>query len=363
MNGSLVQVRRFDRGSLVEYGRDEGGMLRVRARPAKVGVYPYQSRDGTIHHELTSAETLFDADWLASMAMRPVTLDHPPELVTADNAKKYQIGTTGEIIGRDGDFMTCTILVSDSRAVAAIEGGRLELSCGYTCLLDWTPGTWQGQSYDAIQRQRRGNHVAIVGRGRHGPGARIAMDALDDEAAYQMEDGMKLKLDDGTELDGAEAILAHIKNLDTKVNTATAEVAASKSEASEVRTKLDAKTAELVALQAQKDAGADAVTAARMAGASEARARVALEAQAVAILGDAKGHDGKTDADVRKAIVGKLKPSVSLDGKTDAEVAAIFEVVVADSKDSIEAARRRAALSDKTDKHPSDDPVRRVSSF
>lgn len=363
----MKKVTRYDRGSLVEYGRDDGGMLRVKAHPAKVGVYAYKSMSGDVHYELTPAETLFEKDWMASMAMRPVTLEHPPELVTAENAKKYQIGTTGEIIEREGDFLACTILVSDARAVAAIEGGKLELSCGYTCSLDWTPGTWQGQSYDAIQRQRRGNHVAIVERGRHGPQARLEMDESEQDAAYQMEDGMKLKLDDGTELDSAEAILAHIKKIDAELKAARvdleatkASVSAAKTDLEAVRVERDAKATEVATLRSQN---AEAVVAARTDGVGFARARFALEAQAVAVLGDSKCYEGKTDTELRKAVIGKLKPSAPLDGKSDGEIAAIFDVVVSDSKDEIEAARRRAALGTTTYKPVSDDPVRRISTF
>lgn len=40
---------------------------------------------------------------------------------------------------------------------------------GYRCRYDFTPGFWNGQEYDVVQRALRGNHVALVDEGRMGP--------------------------------------------------------------------------------------------------------------------------------------------------------------------------------------------------
>ena len=51
----------------------------------------------------------------------------------------------------------------------AIEEEKRELSLGYSCVYEWTPGVFEGQPYDAIQRKLRGNHLALVREGRMGP--------------------------------------------------------------------------------------------------------------------------------------------------------------------------------------------------
>jgi hypothetical protein len=62
----------------------------------------------------------------------------------------------------------------DKATIADVEGGKRELSNGYASLIDFTPGeTVNGQHYDAVQRQIRGNHVAVVDKGRAGPMCRI----------------------------------------------------------------------------------------------------------------------------------------------------------------------------------------------
>ena len=50
-----------------------------------------------------------------------------------------------------------------------IESGKRELSIGYRCIYDIVSGIYEGQHYDAIQRQIRGNHIALVEEGRSGP--------------------------------------------------------------------------------------------------------------------------------------------------------------------------------------------------
>lgn len=66
-----------------------------------------------------------------------------------------------------------------------IAGGKKELSLGYQCTYQLKRGVWNGKPYDAIQRDLRGNHIALVDRGRMGAEVRVydravtTCDALD----------------------------------------------------------------------------------------------------------------------------------------------------------------------------------------
>ena len=103
-----------------------------------------------------------------------MTNDHPSESVGAGNWKRHAVGMTGDEIARDGEFVRIPMVVMDQAAIDLIDGGKRELSMGYACELDWTAGTTPaGEAYDAIQRQIRGNHVAIVSAGRAGAACRI----------------------------------------------------------------------------------------------------------------------------------------------------------------------------------------------
>lgn len=46
---------------------------------------------------------------------------------------------------------------------------KKELSCGYRCRYEYAPGTYDGIDYDYVQRDIRGNHLALVENGRMGP--------------------------------------------------------------------------------------------------------------------------------------------------------------------------------------------------
>jgi hypothetical protein len=69
-------------------------------------------------------------------------------------------------------YLVADLAVWTQDAVKKIEK-RLQdqLSCGYRYRADMSPGVLQGQRYDGIMRDIRGNHVALVVEGRVGPDA------------------------------------------------------------------------------------------------------------------------------------------------------------------------------------------------
>lgn len=105
--------------------------------------------------------------------------------------KEYTIGCLGSEICFDGEDVTTSLRVWDGDAIRLIESGKLsELSAGYYYELDMQKGEYNGEQYDGIMRNIRGNHVAIVDRGR------IGRDALIKDA-LPIELGLKMKLKKG----------------------------------------------------------------------------------------------------------------------------------------------------------------------
>jgi hypothetical protein len=49
-----------------------------------------------------------------------------------------------------------------------IRSGKKELSIGYKCVPDLTPGVYNGERYHVVQRDIRGNHFSLVDEGRSG---------------------------------------------------------------------------------------------------------------------------------------------------------------------------------------------------
>ena len=89
----------------------------------------------------------------------------------AQNLPKAEIiGALGSDPRFDGEYLRVSLCVHDADAIRRIESEELkELSLAYLYDLDMTPGQWQGQAYDGVMRNLKGNHLALVDMGRAGP--------------------------------------------------------------------------------------------------------------------------------------------------------------------------------------------------
>lgn len=177
---------RCDVGTLKRARYRADGSIVVEAHITRAGVFTYSNPDGSTRREYRPPAEVFSAESLESFAMVPVTDEHPPTMISAKNARKFQVGSVGENVRQDGDHVIATVAVTDDALVAKMKAGKREVSCGYSCDLDETPGTTpDGVRYDAVQRNIRGNHLAVVTHGRAGS-ARVRMDG----ASIQIEDDM-----------------------------------------------------------------------------------------------------------------------------------------------------------------------------
>lgn len=132
--------------------------------------------DGIYNVQRPEAE-VFDRAAVASFEGKPVCDEHPEEDVTPDNYGRYMKGVCRDVRRGDGDLSNCLVadlVIYDADLINKIEAGKREISCGYDCL--WNPTS--DSSYD--QLEIRGNHVAVVDKGRAGPKVAIR-DAADDE--------------------------------------------------------------------------------------------------------------------------------------------------------------------------------------
>lgn len=132
--------------------------------------------DGIYNVQRPEAE-VFDRAAVASFEGKPVCDEHPEEDVTPDNYGQYMKGVCRDVRRGDGDLSNCLVadlVIYDADLIGKIEAGKREISCGYDCL--WNPTS--DSSYD--QLEIRGNHVAVVDRGRAGHKVAIR-DTADDE--------------------------------------------------------------------------------------------------------------------------------------------------------------------------------------
>lgn len=175
----MKRVDRIDYAeSLAKAQRLDNGFLRCEGKISRVGIQEYANEDGSVHRELRLPEDVFEAASMASFAMLPVTNSHPPGLLTAMDARQFQIGSVGENIRpHEGEWVAAPMMITDQEAIKYINAGRQQLSCGYSCELEEVAGTHPVYGpYDARQTKIRGNHIALVDEARAGADARIRLD-------------------------------------------------------------------------------------------------------------------------------------------------------------------------------------------
>jgi uncharacterized protein len=173
-----------DRATVSGTHRTADGYLAADARIARTGIQIYSGRE-VGKPEMASVrvyrspDEVFAPAAMASIAHKPITLDHPAENVDASRWKGTAVGWTGESVARDGSTIRVPMMVADASAIASVESGARQLSAGYTCDLQWGAGvTPEGEAYDAKQVGIRVNHVAIVPAGRAGSECRIGDAAM-----------------------------------------------------------------------------------------------------------------------------------------------------------------------------------------
>ena len=114
------------------------------------GIFEYANPDGSIRRELRLPEEVFNDKSLESYEGKPIIVTHDAGEVNKDNAHRETIGTILSKGYRDGDDVRAKIIIHDTNRMK--QSGLRELSLGYALTLDETPGVYDGQPYDAIQR-------------------------------------------------------------------------------------------------------------------------------------------------------------------------------------------------------------------
>lgn len=315
---------RVDIGELKKPERLPDGRIIVDGLLTRTGVFVYTDATGKDFREYRPAGEVFDAESLKSFQLVPVTNNHPEGMVSAENAKDVSVGTVGESVRRDDRFVRAPLAINDATTIQQMERGKVELSCGYTADLEFTAGVSpDGEHYDAIQRNIRGNHVAIVDRGRAGPQVKVRLDAH----TRVMRNESKGKTMDPEQLKAYQKALADLASAqhEAGVNGKRADTAESALEAEKARA--DAAEAQVTSLTTERDEATALKDAAEQARKDEAagaetrvRARMDLEDNAKRILGDEFKADA-SDRDTQRAIVKKVDGvELSEDAKVHSDV-------------------------------------------
>lgn len=123
-------------------------------------------------------EEVFADATIASFEGKPVTDDHPSDLLDAETAPMHSKGHVQNVrrgAGEWKDYLVADLHIQDADLIREIKNGKREVSCGYA--VEYVPngdGTF-------TQKNIRGNHVAVVDEGRAGHAAAI-MDSINKQA-------------------------------------------------------------------------------------------------------------------------------------------------------------------------------------
>lgn len=347
----------FDKVTPRRVRRTEDGYLVADAPVARTGVQLYRGAelgrpDKQFVRVLRSEDEVFDEASMHSYAFRPMTNDHPGELVTADNWKEVSIGNTGGEVTRDGQTVRVPLVMMDARAIEDFEGGKRELSMGYTADVDFfdeEQETEDGLKYDAVQKNLRMNHVALVSKGRAGVariggGSNPNEHAPDNEGGQSMAANLRKVMVDGLSVETTDQGAEAIEKLQGQLADAQAET---KTQAEVHANALAAKDKDLADRDAKiKDLEGKALSDEDLDKLITARGDLLDTAKRV--------HDGDytglSTADIKRtAVVGVLGEDAVAD-KSEAYIDAAFDLQVKalDNKSPVNDGVRKA-LADKRD--------------
>jgi hypothetical protein len=317
-DGYLVASARIARTGIQEYGGSELGVPDM----AVVRVY-------------RSPEEVFSKAAMRSMAHKPITFDHPPEMVDSNNWEKYAIGNIGDEVTRDGDTVRVPMLIMDGKAIRAYErDGVRELSVGYSTELKWEKGTTpDGEAYDAFQTAIRGNHLAVVPAARGGSRLRLGDEGYEGDGQMLVKtliDGQTIEF--ATELaakhvtDHLAALAKQLADAKKKDEDAEEEQEREKKERGEKDAAFAALKGENTALKKQLE---DAV--AKVDDAVNEKIDLLLKADA-ALEGKMDLTAKSSAAEIRRAVVCAKLGDAATKQLTDAEMIGAFKAVTADLK-------------------------------
>lgn len=279
---------------------------------------------------------VFDKTSLATFAGKPVTMGHPAQPVTAENWKDHAIGSIGEEIARDGEFVRVPMTIMDAAAIRAVQDGTREISMGYTTGISIEDGVApDGTSYQAVQTGPiRINHLAIVPKARGGEQLRVG-DGADHwgvspvptaaKDSVMTDKALRTVVVGDEAVETTDAGARAIEKLKAQIVAKDAEIRDNAKSHADAIAKKDEDIGTLKAdLKSAQDAAkidVDQLVADRAALVDQVRAV------------DAKiDPKGKTDADLRKAAVAARLGDEMVKDASEAEVLGMFKAIAKDAK-------------------------------
>lgn len=363
---------RCDFGQFRKPTLTDQGYLKADGLATRVGIFNYLMPDGSFRRELKAPEEVFNDEAFSTLSGVPITNDHPPVMLDATNTRGYSVGFSDNAVDRDGDYVKVGLTITDAATInQMLEEGKVELSAGYFTQVDETPGIFNGEKYDAVQRNIRYNHIAIVEMGRAGPEAKVRLNDKSIKIGMQVaktdEISVERKADEKEkEQNSMEKTKVQIDKVEYQVSEEAAQAIKVKLDSLEAKAKeletlkgkFDALEADLLKKEEEIKAVRDSAPSMEEMRAS-VKARMDLEGFASKYVGEDVKLDGMKDVEVKKAVIAKVYPKKDMAEKSDEYVDGCFSLIFdaaskEQKKDSLKESLANNALDAATPEYTSE---------
>ena len=328
----------------------QSGYLTGTVRCAKTGIQNYRGsefgRDQETFRLYRPEDEVFQEDSLKSFVGKPLTNDHPPIPVDSSNWKEFSVGSIGNEVMRDGEWIRVPITLMDGATIQAVKSGKRQLSVGYSVDIDDSSGVvdGSGEKYDAIMRNIDVNHLAVCHTARAGSMARIGdswesfqsqpTQAKQPKKVNDMSDKLrKITLkDSGISIETTDQGVEAITKLQSDLQAANDSAETAKSDHKEALDSLKSdhdkvvsdKDEEIGKLKGQVKSLEDAaMTPEKLDVLVADRSELIGKASKIIKDGD---FNGKSDADIMRLCVEKHH-DITTDGESDDVVRGMFKVI------------------------------------
>ena len=290
------------------------GFIVAPANLARAGVQHYRAFELDMQGDpmrviavLRPAEEVFADASLATYNGIAITNGHIGR-VDPKNWRKMADGTVMNP-RRAGQFVRGDVALATQEVLDAVASGKKQFSATYDAVLEWTPGTHDGEAYEAIQRQIRVNSVALVKAARCG----AACSMTDSNPDGDLKMGTRKVLLDGIPLDLDDVAAAAVEKVQGQLTAAQTTIAQHTAALAAVVKFGDASlpVSNPAAIQAVLDDQAKRISDMQKDVMTPAQ-RDAMVADWVRTMDDAKRlapkvtTDGKTCAAIRREVVDSL---------------------------------------------------------
>lgn len=143
---------------------------------ARTGIQKYTKRELGIADSseqvsvYRSPEEVFADSSIATYEESPITVQHPKQFVDVSNHDKLSVGDLVQVKPcPDDGVVRADLIVKTSKGLKAINDGIQQISMGYTAEIIMQDGvTPDGEVYQAVVKNIKINHCALVNKGRAG---------------------------------------------------------------------------------------------------------------------------------------------------------------------------------------------------